>query len=151
MARALLGAALGLLGAATALASASGVRPQDAALVDSGSAVYRQHCASCHGAQAQGAPGWQQPDASGEMPAPPHDAQGHTWKHSDAMLYRIVMRGWRDPFNKTSRLTMPGYSAILSPGEAKAVVTYLKTLWTPEQRSFQREESSKGPFPPETN
>lgn len=85
------------------------------------------------------------------MPAPPHDAKGHTWKHSDAMLHRIVMQGWRDPFNKTSRLTMPAFSPILSPKEARSVITYLKTLWTPEQRRFQREESKKGSFPPETN
>jgi len=112
-----------------------------------GRSVYAKHCASCHGARAEGAPDWEQPDAQGELPAPPHDAAGHTWKHSDAMLYRIVMRGWRDPFNKTERLTMPGFAGILSPEEVRAVITYLKTLWTPEQRRFQREESRNQPFP----
>ena len=109
--------------------------------------VYAKHCASCHGVRAEGAPNWEQPDAQGELPAPPHDAEGHTWKHSDAMLYRIVMQGWRDPFNKTKRLTMPGFSGILSPDEVRAVIAYLKTLWTPEQRRFQAEESRKQPFP----
>ena len=112
-----------------------------------GRGIYAKQCASCHGARAEGAPNWQQPDAQGEMPAPPHDAEGHTWKHSDAMLYRIVMQGWRDPFNKTKRLTMPGFSGILSAAEVRAVITYLKTLWTPEQRRFQREESRNQPFP----
>ena len=112
-----------------------------------GRGVYAKHCASCHGVRAEGAPNWEQPDAQGELPAPPHDAEGHTWKHSDAMLYRIVMQGWRDPFNKTKRLTMPGFSGILSPKEVRAVIAYLKTLWTPEQRRFQAEESRKQPFP----
>ena len=98
--------------------------------------------------RGQAAPGWDRPDASGEMPAPPHGPEGHTWKHSDAMLYRIVAQGWRDPYNKTSRLTMPPFSGALTPGEIRDVIDYLKTLWTPEQRSFQQEESEHAPFPP---
>lgn len=74
---------------------------------------------------------------------------GHTWKHSDAMLYRIVQHGWRDPFNKTDRLTMPAFKGQLSRKETIAVIAFLKTLWTPEQHRFQREESRRQPFPPE--
>ena len=114
-----------------------------------GKHVYEAQCASCHGARAEGVPNWREPDAGGEMPAPPHDAQGHTWKHGDGMLYRIVHDGWRDAFNKTQRLTMPPFGDKLSPNEIEAVIEYLKTLWTPQQRRFQRDESRKEPFPPE--
>ncbi|MEO7725969.1 MAG: c-type cytochrome [Burkholderiales bacterium] len=116
-----------------------------------GRVIYQQHCATCHGARGEGAPGWQQPDKQGELPAPPHNSEGHTWKHSDAMLYRIVKQGWHDPFNKTDRLTMPAYAGQLSPREIEAVITYLKTLWMPEQRRFQRKESRLQPFPSETH
>src|SRR5665213_911638 len=119
----------------------------DAALVSAGRAIYQHSCASCHGARGEGARAWQQPDRRGELPAPPHDSSGHTWKHSDAMLYRIVQQGWRDAFNKTERLTMPAYKGQLSRTETIAVITYLKTLWTPKQRKFQREESRRQPFP----
>lgn len=149
MRRLLLGYAIAMAGLPAAYGGES--MPPNARRVEAGRRVYQAQCASCHGPRGEGTPGWQQPDAPGEMPAPPHDAEGHTWKHSDAMLYRIVMQGWRDPFNKTDRLTMPGFSAILSPKQARAVITYLKTLWTPEQRRFQREESKKGSFPPEAN
>lgn len=149
MARSAIGAAFGLFGAVTiACASEKALPPLDPVLVESGRAIYQQHCASCHGARAEGAPAWRRPDARGEMPAPPHNREGHTWKHSDAMLYRLVMQGWRDPFNKTDRLTMPGFAQILSSSEARAVVLYLKTFWTPEQRKFQFEESKNGTFPP---
>lgn len=114
-----------------------------------GARVYAAQCAACHGARGEGQPQWDRPDASGEMPAPPHDRDGHTWKHSDSMLYRIVSKGWRDPFNKTARLTMPAFGQVLSPSETRDVIAYLKTLWTPEQRSFQLEESQHAPFPPE--
>src|SRR5438093_3903390 len=89
------------------LAAGTGVAfaaPAKVDLVKTGHALYAQHCASCHGARGEGARGWQQRDRNGELPAPPHNAHGHTWKHSDAMLYRIVQQGWRDPFNKTDRL-----------------------------------------------
>jgi mono/diheme cytochrome c family protein len=121
--------------------------PFDPPLVKSGAAIYRQSCASCHGARGEGAAAWDVPDKLGELPAPPHDAKGHTWKHSDAMLYRIVQDGWRDAFNKTDRLTMPPFNGQLSHTETIAVITYLKTLWTPKQRQFQWEESRRQPFP----
>ncbi len=133
------------------MTQADAATPLDPALVAEGHAIYDRQCASCHGPNGEGAPDWQRRNAEGELPAPAHDPQGHTWKHSDAMLYRIVREGWRDPFNKTPRLTMPAFRDILSPHETRAVITFLKTLWTPEQRRFQAEESRKEPFPPETN
>lgn len=121
----------------------------DARRVDTGRRAYAAHCASCHGARGEGQTGWDKLDAAGEMPAPPHDRNGHTWKHSDAMLYRIVKDGWRDPYNRTRRLTMPGFAQTLSPKDIRDVLGYLKAMWTPEQRSFQREESRHASFPPE--
>ncbi len=123
------------------------MRPPDPALVDTGRTVYRQYCASCHGANAQGAPNWQQRDEHGELPAPPHDAQGHTWRHSDAQLFEMVSKGLRDPFNKTRRLTMPPFGDRLSQRQIIAVITFLKTLWTPKQSRFQVEESQHNRFP----
>jgi len=133
-------------GFAVAAATASA---GDAQRMDAGRRIYAAQCAACHGARGEGQPAWDRPDAAGELPAPPHDRQGHTWKHSDAMLYRIVKNGWRDPFNKTQRLTMPGFGRALSPGEMRDVIEYLKTMWTPEQKAFQKEESRHAPFPPE--
>lgn len=121
--------------------AADGLLALDPSLVASGRKVYQQYCASCHGANAEGAPKWQQRDAAGEMPAPPHDAGGHTWRHSDAMLFDMISNGLRDPFNKTTRLTMPAFAGVLSPEQIRAVISYLKTLWTPEERQFQVEES----------
>jgi len=131
------------------LASPSLASNNPPASVERGRAVYAQQCASCHGANGAGARDWEQPDANGEMPAPPHDTHGHTWKHSDAMLYGIVQKGWRDPFNKTKRLTMPAFQGTLSRSETIAVIDYLKTLWNSDQRQFQAEESRGHPFPPE--
>ena len=64
------------------------------------------------------------------------------------MLYRMVGQGWRDPFNGTTRLTMPAFADVLSPNQTRAVITYLKTLWPAEQRRYQWKESRRQPFPP---
>ncbi|MDQ6681519.1 MAG: cytochrome c [Pseudomonadota bacterium] len=143
----LIAAGLGL-NALASPASGAGVSGGEIQIA-AGSRVYAAQCASCHGATGEGVPDWERPDTSGEMPAPPHDSTGHTWKHSDAMLYRIVRNGWRDPYNKTTRLTMPAFGQTLSPGEVRDVIAYLKTMWAPEQRKFQIEESEHAPFPPE--
>lgn len=146
-------AASALLGAAVLSAcqgGEDGPPPPDPKVIAVGEQVYRLNCASCHGAAGEGQPEWEMPNAVGELPAPPHDSTGHTWKHSDAMLNRIVSQGWRDPFNKTERLTMPAFGSGLSPFEIRAVVAYLRTLWTEEQRRFQWQESRDEPFPSET-
>ncbi|SFI13101.1 c-type cytochrome [Modicisalibacter xianhensis] len=115
--------------------------------LEAGKRIYRQYCASCHGIEGDGQPNWERQNALGELPAPPHNPEGHTWKHSDAMLYRIIAEGWHDPWNKTERLTMPAFGDVLSPQQIQLVVNYLKTLWTPEQRRHQQEESQDAPFP----
>lgn len=48
----------------------------DTALVASGSALYGEHCAACHGAELEGALDWQEAFDDGTLPAPPHDASG---------------------------------------------------------------------------
>jgi hypothetical protein len=102
--------------------------------------------ASCHGDNAQGAPNWQQPNQQGNLP-PPHDASGHTWRHSDGELYQIIRDGWRDPFNKTPELTMPPFRDQLNDQEIRVVIIYFRSLWTPEQRHYQWEQSQDEPFP----
>ena len=109
--------------------------------VAQGRQIYQQYCAACHGRQAEGAANWKKPDEKGEMPPPPHDETGHTWRHSDAMLFKMIAKGWRHPFNKTDRLTMPAFEDALTEQEIQSVIEYLKTLWTDEQRTYQATES----------
>lgn len=111
--------------------------------VTEGRQIYEQYCAACHGWQGEGAADWNKPDEKGEMPPPPHDETGHTWRHSDAMLFRMIAEGWRHPFNKTDRLTMPAFEDTLTDQEIQSVINYLKTLWTEDQRRYQPNESQE--------
>jgi len=112
-----------------------------------GRQVYVQNCARCHGQNAEGAPNWQQPDARGDLPPPPHDDSGHTWRHSDAQLAEIIRNGLRDRFNKTPELTMPPFKDQLTDEEIAAVISYFKSLWSPEHRAYQEEQNQRPPMP----
>ncbi len=67
------------LGAIADTRNERGPPPLDPKDVRIGREVYLQYCASCHGRRGEGEPNWREPNARGELPAPPHDAEGHTW------------------------------------------------------------------------
>ena len=106
-----------------------------------GETVYVAECASCHGADGEG----QFPDAplerddTGRYGAPPHDGTGHTWHHDDDLLIRIIREGGMgDPANF---YPMPALGEVLTDDEITAVLGYIKTMWSPEQQSMQREQT----------
>jgi len=107
------------------------------ALVKQGQQVYQLNCASCHGAKAEGAVGWQKPDSQGNYPAPPHHDSGHTWHHPDRVLYEAIRDGMADPLRPGSPLRMPAFNDKLTDPDIQAVVTYFKSLWSPQHRAFQ--------------
>ncbi|MEQ3629875.1 MAG: c-type cytochrome, partial [Sulfitobacter sp.] len=61
--------------------------------IDAGRTLYAETCAACHGANLEGQPDWRTPDEDGILPAPPHDATGHTWHHDNALLFEYTKRG----------------------------------------------------------
>ncbi len=106
----------------------------DAAQVEQGRALYGDHCAKCHGIALQGEPDWQTRKSNGELPAPPHDASGHTWHHSDEQLFALVKHGmsrFAPPGYKTA---MPSYVGVLSDVEIRAVLAYMESTWPAEIR-----------------
>ncbi|HEX2545947.1 MAG TPA: cytochrome c [Ramlibacter sp.] len=110
----------------------SGVRlnTRDAQVLATGQKVYVQHCAACHGAQLEGQPRWRERTASGRLPAPPHDATGHTWHHPDEVLFRITKHGVAKAANlKDHASDMPAYEGVLSDAEIVAVLSWIKSTW----------------------
>ncbi|TAN62207.1 MAG: cytochrome c [Magnetospirillum sp.] len=104
----------------------------DAAQVERGRALYGVHCAKCHGEDLRGEPDWQTRKPNGELPAPPHDASGHTWHHGDEQLFALIKHGiarFAPPGYKTA---MPSYVGVLSDSEIRAVLAYIESTWPPE-------------------
>jgi mono/diheme cytochrome c family protein len=111
------------------------LRPDDAQVLAVGQQVYARHCASCHGERLQGQPNWRERTSAGLLPAPPHDASGHTWHHPDEVLFRITKHGVAQAANlQDYQSAMPAYEGILSDAEIVAVLSWIKSRWPREIR-----------------
>ena len=112
----------------------------DGDLLVQGKTVYEQACASCHGANLQGQANWRMRDKDGNLPAPPHDKTGHTWHHSDEVLFKLVKFG---PGFYTPGYSgkMPAYDGVLSDLEIKAVNSWIASTWPKEILIAQRERT----------
>ena len=116
----------------------------DAAVLAKGQAVYVQHCAACHGERLQGQPNWRERDASGRLPAPPHDASGHTWHHPDQVLFDITKHGVAKAANlKDYDSAMPAYEGVLTDAEIVAVLSWIKSRWPAQARAQQEEVNAQ--------
>jgi S-disulfanyl-L-cysteine oxidoreductase SoxD len=112
----------------------------NAQLLATGKAVYGKHCASCHGDHLQGQPNWRERDASGRLPAPPHDASGHTWHHPDQVLFNITKYGVAKAANlKDYQSAMPAYEGVLTDAEIVAVLSWIKSRWPAGVRDKQEQ------------
>ncbi|RED10630.1 Cytochrome c6 [Pontivivens insulae] len=116
-------------------AQGTGLRPGDESVVSLGREVYAAECAACHGAGLEGQENWRQRDAEGRMPAPPHDATGHTWHHDGETSFALTKYGVAaligDP---TYQSNMPAYEGVLSDAEIWAVLSYIKSTWPADIR-----------------
>jgi mono/diheme cytochrome c family protein len=111
--------------------------PSSRSLVARGKAIYAQHCASCHGANLEGQPNWRERLSNGRLPAPPHDATGHTWHHADKQLFEMVKNGTAAivPGYETD---MPAYKGVLTDGEIWAVLSFIESTWPADIRARQQ-------------
>lgn len=108
------------------------------AVLSAGRALYAEHCAACHGADLEGQPDWKMPLASGRLPAPPHDASGHTWHHSDKLLRRIVSEGTVAVVGEGYETDMPGFGDQLNEAQIDAILSFIKSKWPRREREYQR-------------
>ena len=105
--------------------------PRNAAQVASGRAIYDRNCASCHGVNLEGQPGWRSRNAKGRMPAPPHDDSGHTWHHPDDILFGITKLGITPPYGPPGyQSDMPAFAETLSDQQVWDVLAYIKSRWS---------------------
>lgn len=114
---------------------------EDDTVLSQGQEVYLSQCAACHGAEGEGQfpDNPLEPDTTGRLGAPPHDETGHTWHHDDDLLIRIIKDGGMGTAERF--YTMPEFGSQLSDAEMYAVLAYIKTMWTDEQRLIQAERT----------
>lgn len=100
-------------------------RRADPARITRGAEVFRQHCAVCHGTEAQGAADWRTRRPDGTFPPPPLNGTGHAWHHPWAALKRTIRDG-------TAALggTMPAWQEKLSEEQIEDVILWFQSLWS---------------------
>lgn len=96
------------------------------AAIAQGKAIFDQTCAACHGPAGEGLVG------------SPLNGSAHAWHHVDDQLRLMV----RDGIAGTE---MAGHGDHLSVEEIDAVISYIKTWWTPDQQAMQR--TGRHPMP----
>ena len=93
-----------------------------------GAELYLANCQSCHGDQdGQGTAGG----------ASTHNHTGHTWHHPDAQLKDWILSG------KVGFGLMPAFKDKLTEPEMDAILVFIKTWWTPDQRESQSDISQR--------
>ena len=129
-------AVLGLTGAATQ--AGHELEGRDVA---AGAGLYQEHCASCHGVNLEGQPDWQLPNADGTLPAPPHDANGHTWHHDNGLLFDYTrLGGERLMASRGSagfKSGMPGFEGVITDDEIWDVLAYIRSTWPDRVQQIQ--------------
>jgi mono/diheme cytochrome c family protein len=122
------------------------LEPDNAEVVAQGKTVYAAECATCHGENLEGQPNWRQRGENGRLPAPPHDASGHTWHHPDQQLFELTRLGPAALVGGGYESDMPGYANILNDDDIVAVLSYIKSTWPEEIR--RRHDLLNGPRQP---
>lgn len=108
-----------------------------------GKRVYDAQCAACHGAKLEGQPDWRTRSASGKLPAPPHDATGHTWHHPDQVLFEITKYGVQRFAGADYASDMPAYQGRLTDDEIRAVLAFIKSSWPEQIRAKQAQVTAQ--------
>lgn len=108
----------------------------DLAVVSRGRQLYAAHCAACHGANGEG-----QSLADGKpgaLPAPAHDASGHTWHHPDFALIQLTKAGESTLACRTlNENGMPKFEQALSDRQIVDILSYIKSTWPTDVRIEQ--------------
>jgi S-disulfanyl-L-cysteine oxidoreductase SoxD len=132
-------------GAATALAAGAGLvgaglawgpdrDGPDPAAIAHGARLYAAACADCHGARLAGSVVRKEPESGLSPMAPPLDATGHTWQHTDAALAAIVTHGIGAAGGSGG---MPAFAGRLDRGEIDAILAFVKSHWPAGIRAYQ--------------
>ena len=101
-----------------------------------GKELYAETCSSCHGANLEGQPDWKRRLDNGRMPAPPHDASGHTWHHPDQDLL-VIVRDGLGAIVPGYESDMPAFGSTLTDEDIGAILAFIKSTWPEREREFQ--------------
>ncbi len=95
--------------------------------VSEGKALFAQHCAACHGTNAQATPDWRKRNADNSFPPPPLNGTAHTWHHPMNILQYTILNGGAPVGGK-----MPPFRDRLKLQEIDSIIAWFQSLWRDE-------------------
>ncbi|MDH5180455.1 MAG: cytochrome c [Gammaproteobacteria bacterium] len=92
-----------------------------------GGALFQQHCAVCHGTNAEGASNWQKTGPDGKYPPPPLNGTAHAWHHPTSVLIDVIRNG-------TIRIggNMPPWKDKLDEAQIRDIIAWFQAKWPDE-------------------
>ena len=109
--------------------------------LEDGRVLYKEHCASCHGAKLEGEPNWRRIGKDGLLPAPPHDRTGHTWHHDNMLLFDYTKLGGKALMAARGiagfKSGMQGFGDALTDDEIWDILAFIRSTWPDRMRKIQ--------------
>src|SRR3972149_11344958 len=84
--------------------------------------LFHEHCAQCHGPEAQGHPDWQNPKVAA---APPLNGTGNVWKRRKQDMIAVIKNGVK----RSGDPVMPAWKGRLSDREIEDIISWYQALW----------------------
>lgn len=119
------------------------VPPFDPAAVARGDALYQEHCAQCHGPQAQGHPDWNTPSDGTFVAAPPLDGTGSDSARSKQELLATIKQG----VTLDGVPVMPAWQDRLSNEDVDSILQWLQSQWPAEVYARWHKANAATPTP----
>jgi mono/diheme cytochrome c family protein len=94
---------------------------------DSGSIIFANHCAECHGKNAEATSNWKTPNADGQYPPPPLNGSAHAWHHPLSVLNTIILKGGGAYGGQ-----MPAFEKTLSQEQIYSAIASFQQYWPDE-------------------
>jgi mono/diheme cytochrome c family protein len=92
--------------------------------LEAGSVVFANHCAECHGQNAEATNDWKTPNADGKYPPPPLNGSAHAWHHPLSVLNSIILKG-----GGVYGGQMPAFEKTLSQEQIYSAIASFQQYW----------------------
>ena len=96
--------------------------------VDTGTMVFADNCAQCHGDTAEGlVSDWRARLDDGSFPPPPLNGSAHAWHHPNSVLLQVINTG-----GAAFGGNMPAFENVLNEADKLAAIAYFQSYWNDE-------------------
>lgn len=102
--------------------------------------LFQEHCAQCHGPEAQGHPDWRNPQVAA---APPLNGTGNEWKRRKQDMIATIQNGAK----RNGDPVMPAWKGRLSDQDIEDIIAWFQALWPVDVYDRWRKANAQSTLP----